>query len=105
VTHTGRAVLGVEVTSVDATLAAQDNLAVDHGALITGLSQGYPAASAGLQQGDVIVQIDNQPVTDTSSLSNILLSKNPGDSVSVHIYRGSQQMTINVTLGELQAGS
>jgi S1-C subfamily serine protease len=105
VTHTGRAVLGVEVASVDATLAAQDNLSVDHGALIIQTVSGGPAASAGLQAGDVIVQIDNTPVNDVSTLGSALLSKNPGDTVAVHIYRGSQQMTINVTLGELQSGS
>ena len=105
VTHTGRAVLGVEVASVDATLAAQDNLSVDHGAVIIRTVSGGPAASAGLQAGDVIVQIDNTPVNDTSSLGGALISKNPGDSVAVHIYRGSQQLTINVKLGELQSGS
>ncbi len=105
VTHTGRAVLGVEVASVDATLAAQDNLSVDHGALIIRTVSGGPAASAGLQPGDVIVQIDNTPVNDVSSLGSALLNKNPGDTVAVHIYRGSQQTTINVKLGELQSGS
>jgi len=105
VTHTGRAVLGVRVTSVDATLAAQNNLSVDHGAVIIDVVAGGPAASAGLQAGDVIVQVNNTPVNDTSSLGDALLNKNPGDTVAVHIYRGSQQMTINVKLGELQAGS
>jgi S1-C subfamily serine protease len=105
VTHTGRAVLGVQVASVDATLAAQDNLSVNHGAVVIRTVSGGPAASAGLQAGDVIVQIDNTPVNDTSSLGGALLSKNPGDSVAVHIYRGSQQLTINVKLGELQSGS
>jgi len=32
-----------------------------------------------------------------------LVSKNPGETVAVQIYRGSQQMTVNVKLGELQA--
>src|SRR5438270_6849237 len=104
VTHTGRAVLGIRATSVDASLAAQDNLHVDHGALIGSLVSGGPAASAGLQVGDVIVQIDNKAVNDLSSLTDALPTKNPGDTVAVHIYRGSQQLTINVQLGELQAG-
>src|SRR5229473_5993033 len=102
VTHTGRAVLGVHVASVDATLAAQNNLSIDHGAVIIDVVAGGPAASAGLQAGDVIVQVNNTPVNDTSSLGDALLNKNPGDTVAVHIYRGSQQMTINVKLGELQ---
>jgi S1-C subfamily serine protease len=43
-------------------------------------------------------------VTDDQALSDILVNKSPGDTAAVKIYRGNQQMTINVTLGELQAG-
>jgi S1-C subfamily serine protease len=105
VTHTGRAALGVHVASVDANLASQDNLSVDHGAYVADVVANGAAASAGLKAGDVIVQIDNTQVTDTQSLGEALASHNPGDTVAVHIYRGSQQMTINVKLGELQAGN
>jgi S1-C subfamily serine protease len=104
VTHTGRAALGVSVTTVTPTLAAQDNLSIDHGALIVSVVPNGAAASAGLQAGDVIVQVDNKPVTDVQSLADALLSKNPGDTVAVTVYRGTQQMTVNVKLGELQAG-
>jgi S1-C subfamily serine protease len=105
VTHTGRAALGVQVADVDANLAAQDNLSVDHGAYVANVVSNGAAAAAGIRAGDVIVQIDNTPVTDTQSLGGALANHNPGDTVAVHIYRGSQQMTINVKLGELQAGS
>src|SRR5216683_255955 len=104
VTHTGRAELGVQITDVDPRVAAQDNLSVDHGALIVSVNPGSAAASAGLQAGDVIIQVDNKAVNDVSSLGDALDTKNPGDTVSVKVYRGNQQMTINVKLGELQAG-
>src|SRR6266704_1904614 len=83
VTHTGRAVLGVQVTSVDAQLSAQDNLSFDHGALIVRVTANGPAAAAGLQAGDVIVQIDGKAVNDANALGDVLSSKNPGDTVSV----------------------
>jgi S1-C subfamily serine protease len=105
VIHTGRAGLNITAVSVDPMAQAQLGLAVDHGALIRGITAGGAAAKAGLQAGDVIVQIDNQPVTDAATLSDILVNKNPGDTVSVKVYRGSQQMTVNVTLGELQANT
>lgn len=105
VTHTGRAYLGVSLADVDANLAAQQNLSVDHGALIVNVVSGAPAASAGLRAGDVIVQINDSPVNDTQSLSDILVNMNPGTKAAVKVYRGSQQLTINVTLGELPAGS
>lgn len=103
VTHTGRAVLGVSVASVDSTVATQRNLSVDHGALITTLVNGGAAAGAGLKAGDVILKVDNTTVNDASSLGNALINKNPGDRVAVTINRGGQQQTITVTLGELQA--
>lgn len=106
VAHTGRAELGVQVADVDATLAAQDNLSVDHGALIVNVVSGGPAAQAGLQAGDVIVQVGSKAVNDTASLGDALSSYNPGQTVPVTVYRGSQQLTLNVKLGELpsQAG-
>jgi|SRR5579884_315517 len=103
VTHTGRAALNITVASVDATVANQMGLAVDHGALVVKVGSGGAAAQAGIQTGDVIVQVDNQAVTDAASLTDILTNKNPGEKVAVKLYRGSQQLTINVTLGELQA--
>jgi len=104
VTHTGRAALGISVTSVDANLAAQDNLSIDHGALIASVVPNSAAAQAGLRAGDVIIQVGSQAVNDASSLGDALAGKNPGDTVSITIMRGSQQLTINATLGELQAG-
>ena len=104
VTHTGRAALGVRVTDVTANLAAQNNLSVDHGALIVEIVPNSAAAQAHLQVGDVIVQIDSKQITDISSLGDALMNKNPGDVVSVQVYRGNQQLKVSVTLGELQAG-
>lgn len=105
VTNTGRASLGVSAVTVDAAVAAQYNLSVDQGALIVSEATTGPAATAGLKVGDVIVQIDTIPVTNVQTLGDALLSKSPGDTVAVKIYRGSQQMTVNVTLGELPASS
>ena len=102
VTHTGRAALGVKVATVDPTLAAQDNLSIDHGVLIVSVVPNSAADQAHLKAGDVIVQIDNKQVIDISSLGDALINKSPGDTVSVQIYRGNQQMTVSVKLGELQ---
>jgi len=105
VTHTARASLDVGIVTVDASVTAQYNLSVDHGILVASVTPNGPAATAGLRAGDVIVQIDNTPVIGVQSLGDALLSKSPGDTVAVTINRGSQQMTVNVTLGELPANS
>ena len=93
------------VVTVDASVAAQYSLQVDHGVLIASTTTNGPAATAGLKVGDVIIQIDNTQVTDIQSMGDALLSKSPGDTVAVTINRGGQQMTVNVTLGELPANS
>ena len=49
VSHTGRAVMGISVTTVDPTVQAQDNLAVDHGVLIVNMTSNSAAAAAGLK--------------------------------------------------------
>ena len=103
ITHTGRAALGVKVTSVDDILATQHNLPVNHGAFIVSVVPNSPAAQANLMPGDIIVQIEGKAVNDVPSLEDALMSKNPGESVSVKVYRGNQQHTLNVKLEELQA--
>jgi|GEM_PF-790476 len=99
VTHTGRAALGTTSNEVD----ASDNLSVDYGVYITGLTDNGPAEKAGLQEGDVIVAINGKEVDDESSLGDLLAAQSPGNRVSVSIYRGDQPMTLKVTLGELPA--
>jgi S1-C subfamily serine protease len=101
VTNSGRAALGVRVTNVDPTLAERNNLSIDRGALVVEVTLSGPAAQAGIRAGDVITRVDNKEVNDTASLSDVLVSKKPGDVVSVQVYRGKQQMTMNVKFGEL----
>jgi len=103
VIHTGRAALGIQMTTVDAVLAAQHTLPVTAGVLIVKVASTSPAAVAGLKPGDIIVQMDKKAVIDVASFADALLTMNPGELVAVHIYRGNQPLTINVTLGEASA--
>jgi len=103
VTHTGRSILGVTVTNVNQQIAAQNHLSVTSGVMVVNVTSSGPAASAGMKAGDVIVQLGNKIVNSTTNLSSALLPHKPGDSVAVKIYRGSQQLTLNVSLGELPA--
>jgi S1-C subfamily serine protease len=102
-THTGRAAVGIQITNVDAALAAQNHLAVTAGVLIVKIASSSPAAAAGLKPGDVIVQIGKHTVTDVAAFADALLVMNPGDVVPVYIYRVSQPLMVNVTLGEASA--
>ncbi|GCE23358.1 trypsin-like peptidase domain-containing protein [Dictyobacter kobayashii] len=102
VVQSGRADMGVNVITVDSDIADQAQLPVNHGALIVNVRPDSAAAQAGLRRGDIIVEADNQPIQDTAMLQDILINKQPGQTLSLRIYRGDQQMAVKVQLGEQQ---
>lgn len=68
------------------------------------VESGSPAASAGLQAGDVITALDGQQVDDTHPFLNMLIfDHKPGDKVQLTVDRNGQQVTLTVILGERPA--
>lgn len=94
-----RAYLGIEGGDVTAQLQAQYNLVPNQGAFVEQVLSGTPAQAAGLQPGDVIVSIGGNPVNSWDDLTISLRGHNPGDKISLGIYRGNDQRTLTVTLG------
>jgi 2-alkenal reductase len=91
--------LGVESLPVTPQLAAQENLSVDHGQLVTSVPPGTPAEEADIQPDDVILAIDGQEIDSQNLFSELLFAHKPGDTVEVTIQRGDEQLTVEVTLG------
>ena len=60
---------------------------------------GSPAGKAGLQQGDVIVDIDGTPITSSQDLQNLIEKDKAGQSVQITYYVGDNKRTTSVTLG------
>ncbi len=71
-----------------------------NGVRLTEVRPGTPAASAGLQAGDVITSIDGQSVRSASELSSAIDAKKPGDRVTLTYLRSGQSHTATVTLAE-----
>jgi S1-C subfamily serine protease len=65
-----------------------------------GITDGSPAAKAGMQPGDVIVRINDQPVANLQEYSNLLRTLKPGQTVTVVVKRGDEELTMTVTLAE-----
>ncbi len=100
--------IGVYYTPIDRQLADDRNLSVDHGVLIgpaangaPGVFPGSPAATAGLQDGDIVIAVDGQPVDEDHDLASRILPHVPGDTVSLSVVRDSRTSEIIVTLGTL----
>lgn len=72
---------------------------IPSGIAVQAVSEGSPAAEAGLQVGDVITAI-NDTVMDSNSLVDFVGSAAIGDALTLAIYRQGKTMTITVTVGE-----
>ena len=96
-----RGMLGVTIQSIDADLASSLNLPAARGAIVTSVTDGGPAARAGIKRGDVITAIDKQPVVDNNTLRNIVASKSPGSNVEVTAVRNGGNEKFQVALAEL----
>jgi serine protease Do len=83
-------------------LAASLNLPAARGAIITSVSAGGPAQRAGIQRGDVVTAINNQPVVDHNSLRNLVASLPPGTNANVTLVRGGREQKVQVALAELE---
>ena len=91
--------LGVEITTMTPDLKNQYHLTPSAGAVVLSVGQGSPAASAGIQQGDVIVSADGTAITTAVQLTNIVKATAPGTSLRLEVYRGTRKLTINAKVG------
>jgi len=98
------AYMGVTVETVTAAIQQQYHLTPSSGAFIATVEAGSPADKAGLQADDVIVSLNGATIATAEDLTAALHPLNPGDHVTVGIYRGSTQKTIDVTLGARPSG-
>ena len=73
---------------------------VKYGALLGYVESGKPAANAGLQLGDVIVEVDGKKVEDSSHFRYELYKHNVGDTIKVKYYRGDDVKETSIKLDE-----
>jgi S1-C subfamily serine protease len=91
----GFAAIGARV----ATATGQDGRPA--GVAIVSVTQGGPAAQAGLRRGDVIRPASRTPTPDATSLAQVLAAARPGQTVSVTVARDAGTLPVQVRLGEL----
>ena len=93
-----RPVLGIRWTEITARMARAYRLPTESGVYIMEITNGGPAARAGLQVDDIIIRIGDYTIAENGSFYNCLFKYSPGDTVEVEFYRGSQIRTATVTL-------
>jgi len=102
-----RPFLGVRYVMINKQLAELNDISVDYGALIIKSSPevlavipGSPADKAGLEENDIILEVNGQRVDQNNSLGRVLARFNPGDEVELKILHDGDQKTIKATLTE-----
>jgi serine protease Do len=94
------AFLGVGTAAVTPALAQEEELSVESGAYVDDVTTGSAAEAAGIQVGDVIVEIDGVSVETSGDVQAAVRSNQPGETVPVVIVRGEETITVDATLGE-----
>jgi photosystem II stability/assembly factor-like uncharacterized protein len=80
-------------------LGVQGEDAQGGGARITAVTEGSPAAEAGLRVGDVITSIGETAIADYAALTAAITSRAPGDALALSVRRGNATSTVQATLG------
>ncbi len=98
------AYLGVSTVDVDSPdlnpdVLEQYGVVADEGALVNEVEANSAASRAGFEPGDVIVEIDGQPVLDSQTVGAIVREREPGDEVEIVYERRGRRETVTVTLG------
>jgi serine protease Do len=96
-----RGFLGVMIQNLTPDLATAFKLNSITGALVGDVNSGSPADKAGLKSGDVIMQLNGQPIEDASQLKLRVAETPPGSKVQLTVNRNGESKTFDVTLGNL----
>lgn len=94
------AYMGVRTLTVTSELQRQYGLSRSSGILVADVTAEGPAAKAGIQRGDIIVEVDGEEMTESADLLVAIRDKKPGEKVEVVIDRNGTTMTLTVTLEE-----
>lgn len=99
-----RAYLGVGIQGIDQQLADQLGLSTSQGALITDVQKDSPAAAAGLQPQDVIVEFAGKPVHSPRSLQANVARAELGSKQPLVVLRDGKRVTLHVQVKEQPKG-
>jgi serine protease Do len=93
--------IGVSVGAVPANALDEFGLKERRGALVATVDRTGPAAAAGMEPGDVIVEFNGKPVKNNNELVQMVVTTKPGTTVPVKVLRDKQEKTLNVKIDEL----
>ncbi|MGB7404398.1 MAG: Do family serine endopeptidase [Pacificimonas sp.] len=95
-----RGYLGVGIQGLTDELAEGLGLDGDNGEIVNSVQPGGPAADAGIEPGDVIIEVNGQKVTSQNTLSFIVANSGIGSKVPITLIRDGERVRVEATLDE-----
>ena len=100
--RTKRGWLGVLIQEISDEIAESLGMKAARGALVSSATAGGPAEKAGVKTGDVIIKFNDTEIKNMKELPRVVAGTPVGKSVPLVILRNGKELTLNVTLGELE---
>ena len=97
---TDKAYMAIKAGSMTEQMAAQYNINVTQGVFVYAVEKGGAGEKAGLQLGDVITKLNDTDITSMSDLSMAKKGFKAGDTVTLTVWRGGQEITLSLTFDE-----
>jgi serine protease Do len=92
--------LGILPQDMTPALAKAFNTTETNGALVGEITPNSPAAHSSLKQGDMIVAVNGQPISDASQLRSRIGMMDPSTAVTLKVLRDGKTQDVSVTLGQ-----
>jgi serine protease Do len=96
-----RGYLGIVIQPITPAMAKALGQSEPKGVLVGDVSLKGPAQAAGLERGDIILNLNGKPINDNNELRNTIAMMQPGESVNLRIARNGSEREVSVKLGEL----
>ncbi len=93
-----RGYIGVQIQTVDETIAKANGLEKAQGVMVQDLVDGGAGKSAGIKAGDIILSVDGKEVNTANQLQSYVATKHPGEKVTLQVWRDEKKIEKVVTL-------
>jgi serine protease Do len=101
--HVERGYLGAMIQDLDGDLASSFGYEGSRGVLIGDVLADGPAAKAGLETGDIVIEFNGRRVDDANELRHAVAATNPGTDAKMRIFRDGKERTLRVEIGKLES--
>ena len=92
--------VGIEAQDITPQLAESFRLSHTRGSLIAGVLRNSPAEKAGLKPGDILLEINGNRVTDSSTMLNLIANLQPDEKATLKIARDQREINVTVIIGK-----